>query len=97
MLILISDSCPRCPLVVEAAGTSACADRSFMTCIADVMQFQEFVKEYKVQSVPATVLDREIVLIGALSAERIMELVQSRGTPKFEMERVLSLIDRDDA
>ncbi|MBN2319202.1 MAG: HEAT repeat domain-containing protein [Acidobacteria bacterium] len=94
LLILISDSCPRCPLVVEAAGISTCENPSILTCIADVMQFQEFVKEYKIQSVPATVLDRKIVLIGALSADRIMELVRSRGTPKFEIERIGSLIER---
>ncbi len=94
LLVLISDSCPRCPLVVVAAGMLACADRSILTCIADVMQFQEFVKEYKILSVPATVLDRQIVVTGAVTAERIMELVRSRGTPKFEVERVLSLIER---
>ncbi len=94
LLVLISDSCPRCPLVVEAAGMSACTDPAILTCIADVMQFQEFVKEYAIRSVPATVLDREIVLIGAVSADRIMELVRSRGTPKFEMERIGSLIER---
>ncbi len=94
LLILISDSCPRCPLVVEAAGMSACADPSILLCIADVMQFQDFVKEYGIRSVPATVLDGKIVLIGTLTAERIMELVHSRGTPKFEKERIGSLIER---
>jgi hypothetical protein len=93
LLVLISDSCPRCPLVVEAAGTAACADPSILACIADVMQFQEFVKEYKIRSVPATVLDRKIVIIGALTGERIKELVASRGTPMFEMERIRSLIE----
>ncbi|MBN2242293.1 MAG: thioredoxin family protein [Acidobacteria bacterium] len=94
LLILISDSCPRCPLAVEAAGTVACADPSVLASVADVMQFQGFVKEYKIQSVPATVLDRKIVLIGALAAGRIKELVESRGTPGFERERVRSLIER---
>jgi len=94
LLVLISDSCPRCPLVVVAAGMLACADRSILTCIADVMQFQEFVKEYKILSVPATVLDRQIVVTGAVTAERLMELIRSRGTPEFEVERILSLIER---
>jgi hypothetical protein len=93
LLILISDSCPRCPLVVEAAGLTACSDPSILTRIADVMQFQEFVKEYGIRSVPATVLDGKIILIGIVTAERIMELVRSRGTPKFEMERIASLIE----
>lgn len=93
LLILISDSCPRCPLVVEAAGTLACADPSILICVADVMQFQEFTKAYKILSVPAVVLDRKIILIGAVTAGRMTELVQSRGTPKFEMERVASLIE----
>ena len=94
LLILISDSCPRCPLVVEAAGLTACSDPSILVRIADVMQFQEFVKEYGIRSVPATVLDGKIVLIGTVTAERIIELVRSRGTPKFEIERIGSLIER---
>jgi hypothetical protein len=94
LIILISDSCPRCPLVVEAAGLSACADPSIEAFFVDVMQFQDFVKQYRIMSVPATILDKQIILIGALSAERITELVQSRGTPKFEMEAVRSLIER---
>jgi hypothetical protein len=93
LLVLISGSCPRCPRAVEAAGLSACADPSILACVADVMQFQEFVKEYKIHSVPATVVDRKIVVTGTAPAGRIMELIRIRGTPEFEMERVRSLID----
>jgi len=93
LIILISESCPRCPLVVEAAGLSACGHPSIVSSFVDVMQFQDFVKKYQVLSVPATILDRQIVLVGAVSADRIMDLVESRGTPKFEMELVGSLIE----
>lgn len=93
LIILISDSCPRCPLVVEAAGMTACEHPSILSSFVDVMQFKGFVKEYGIKSVPATILDRKIVLIGAVSAGRIMELVESRGTPKFEIEVVRSLIE----
>jgi hypothetical protein len=96
LVVLISDSCPRCPLVVEAAGLLACGNPSIEASFVDVIQFQDFVKEYRIRSVPVTILDKQIVLIGAISAERIKELVQSRGTPKFEMEVVLSLIERHD-
>ena len=94
LVVLISDSCPRCPLVVEAAGLTACADPSIEASFVDIIQFQDFVKKYRIQSVPATIMDKQIILIGALSAERIKELAQSRGTPKFEMEIVRSLIER---
>jgi hypothetical protein len=96
LIVLISDSCPRCPLVVEAAGLSACGNPSMVASFVDVMQFQDFVKKYRILSVPATILDKQIVLIGTISAERIKVLVQSRGTPKFEIEIVRSLIERQD-
>jgi len=93
LLILISEHCPRCPLVVEAAGISACGNPSVLLDIIDAGQFPEFTEKFGIKSVPATILDRKIVLVGAVTADRIMELVEIRGTPKFGIEIVRSLIE----
>jgi hypothetical protein len=93
LTILISDSCPRCPLVVEAAGLLSCENPTLISSFVDVMQFQEFVMKYKILSVPATILDGEVVSTGTVSAEKLQELVQSRGSVEFEMDAMRSLIE----
>lgn len=93
LIILISDSCPRCPLLVEAAGLSFCGDPGVAVSYVDVMQFQEFVTKYRILSVPATVLDGQVVATGTISAQKLMELVGNRGTQDLEKEAVRSLIE----
>ena len=38
-------------------------------------------------------MDRKIVLVGNVSADRLMDLVRIRGTPEYEMEAVRSLVE----
>jgi len=92
--VLISESCPRCPVAVGAALQLSTRNSSIESCIVDAAQFPDIVKEYWIKSVPATILDRRLVLVGGISADRLLELVNTRGTLKFEMEVVQSLIDR---
>lgn len=93
LVILISDSCPRCPLVVEAAGLSFCGDPGVTVCYVDVMQFQEFVTKHKILSVPATVLDGQVVATGAVSAQKLIALVGNRGSKENERAAIRSLIE----
>jgi len=93
LIVLISESCPRCPLVVEAAGMIACGNPNIVSSFINVMHFQEFVLKYKIMSVPATILDGEVVATGTVSTDKLMELVRNRGTAEFEMETVRSLIE----
>jgi hypothetical protein len=91
--VLISDSCPRCPVMVETAGLLACGNLSVSVRIVDVGQFPDTVVEHKIRSVPATVVDGKVVAVGLVREERLVELLASRGTPRFEMETVRSLIE----
>jgi hypothetical protein len=90
--VLISENCPHCPKVVEAAAFLSCRHSGISCCVIDAGQFPEIAQKYGVKSTPATILDRRLVLTGGISAGRLLELIEIRGTPKFEMEVVLSLI-----
>jgi hypothetical protein len=92
--VLISEHCPRCPLSVAAAVLLSSRHSSISTFIIDAGQFSELTQKYGIKSVPATILDRRLVLIGNVSTDKLMDLLKSRGTLKFEMEVVQSLIDR---
>jgi hypothetical protein len=91
--VLISEHCPHCPLVVGAALQLSNQYSSISSFIVDAAQFPKTTQKYGIKSVPATILDRRLVLIGNVSSDRLLELVKLRGTSKFEMEVVQSLID----
>lgn len=91
--VLISEHCPHCPLVVAAALQLSGEHSSISSFIVDAAQFSEITQQYGIKSVPATILDRRLVLIGNTTADRLLELVRLRGTPKYEVEVVQSLID----
>ncbi len=91
--VFISEHCPHCPAAVEAAIQLAGRDSSITVCVVDAAQFPELARQYGIKSVPATVLDRQLVVTGNITAVRLAELVEIRGTRKFEMEVVRSLIE----
>jgi thiol-disulfide isomerase/thioredoxin len=90
--VLISENCPHCPKVVEAAVFLAGRYPWISCCVIDAGQYPDIAQKYGVKSAPATIVDRRLVLVGSITADRLMELIEIRGTPKFEMEVVLSLI-----
>jgi hypothetical protein len=91
--VLISENCPHCPKAAEAANLVASRHPSISSCIIDAGQFPEICRKYGIQSAPATIVDRRLVLIGNTTADRLIELIRIRGSRQFEMEAVLSLIE----
>lgn len=91
--VLISDQCPHCPKVVEAVVLLVGHYPSISPCIVDVGQYPDIGEKYGIKAVPATIMDKKLVLIGNVTVDRLTELVESRGTSKFDMEVVLALIE----
>ena len=91
--VLISEQCPHCPKVVESAILLASRHPLISSCIIDAGQYPDIGRKYGIKSVPATIVDRRLVLNGSVTAERMMELLNIRGTAEFEREAVVSLIE----
>ncbi len=91
--VLISEHCPHCPLVVAAALLLSGGHSAISSFIVDAAQFPKITQQYGIKSVPATILDQRLVLVGNTTTDRLLELVRLRGTPKYEREVVQSLID----
>ncbi len=92
--VFISEDCPRCPIMVDTVTLLTSVNSSISSFIVDAERFSYLVQNYGIKSVPATVLDRRLVLIGNVPADRLKALIEKRGSLKFEMEVVLSLIER---
>jgi hypothetical protein len=91
--VLISAFCPNCPKVVQEVLTLASSNPMVSAAIVDIEPFSQMAEEYNVKSVPATIIDGELVLIGQQSAKRLAELMALRGTEEFDGECIRSLVE----
>lgn len=84
--VLVSVHCPNCPAVVDAAARLAGAAPAATVYVIDAQVYPAAAEEHGIRSVPAVVIDRELVLVGPLSIERLAELILGRGTIGYEIE-----------
>jgi len=92
--VLVSPYCPNCPIVVEALITLASANPLLSAFIADVQYCSSLADKYKIQSVPATIIDHHLVLLGQLTQDKLAELLAQREGLAYDRERLRSLIER---
>jgi len=94
IMVLVSPYCTNCPHVVEGVISLASTNPLVSAFIADVQYFKELAEKHKIQSVPATIIDQRLVLIGQITQEKLAELLVQRGTLAYDRERIRSLIER---
>lgn len=92
--ILISAHCPNCPKVVAEVLALALSNPLVSASILDIEHFGPVVDEYGIKSVPATIINGELVLIGQQSAERLSQLMALAGTEDYDGEILRSLMER---
>jgi len=90
--VFIAAQCPRCPAVVETVLAASSRHALHPILIMDAAQFPDLTLRYGIKAVPATVLDRRLVLIGAIAPDRLMELTTIRGSRQFEAEVMRSMV-----
>ncbi len=91
--IFVSGFCTNCPKVVETVAALATYQPKISLFIIDVQHFNELADGFGVKSVPATVIDHELVLAGQVEAGKLVSLLGDRGTSRYERELVRSWID----
>jgi hypothetical protein len=91
--VFISPECPNCPLTVRAATTIAAVNRHVSVTIIDAAEFGEEAAAVGVRSVPMTVVDGALTLVGAMDAEELAGKIFSARGPEGEGAVLLSLID----
>lgn len=92
--VFVSPSCSNCPRMVKAVVALAMANPLLSAFIIDVQHFNKLAEEYDLKSVPATIIDRKLVLLGEVSEEKLAELIAQRGTLSYEREMLRTLIER---
>jgi len=93
LLVLVAPGCPHCPHAVRAANSLAAAGGRVKTTIVDGFAFPELMERYSVRSVPVTLVDGELTLVGVVASEELVERIRARGETGFDLERFRSWLD----
>ena len=91
--VFISHYCTNCPQVVETVIKLASVNPLVSAFIIDVHNFKELADKYHLKSVPATVINNELVLFGSITEEKLAELLAQKDTPLYGRELMRSLIE----
>ena len=94
IMVFVSPSCTNCPRVVETVVSIASSNSLVSSYIIDVHYFKDLADGYRIKSVPATVIDQDLVLIGQITPEKLAEVITQRGSVHYDRERIRSLIER---
>lgn len=80
LLLFVGAGCPVCPHQVRSAATVALASPNVVLDVVDAGQEPELAARYEVRSVPTTVVDDELIMMGVVQpGELALRLVERQG------------------
>jgi hypothetical protein len=92
--VFVSPFCTNCPIVVDTVLSLGANNSLLNICIIDVQRYTKLAEGFAIKSVPAIVIDVDLVLVGQVSPERLATLIEKRGENEYEVELVRSLMHR---
>lgn len=93
LYVFMASQCPHCPNAVRAANALALASERISTFVIDAQRFAELAARFKVATVPRTIIDGGLCLIGVKPVREFAEIVLSAGTPDYRQHHLLSLLE----
>ncbi len=96
LTVLMAAECPHCPHAVRAAVCLAAASSAVELAVVDVVLFPVLAARHAVTSVPATVIDDDLVLTGVHTPAALVEQLRRRGTPAHGVDVLEALADAGD-
>ncbi len=93
ILVFVAPGCPNCPHGVRAANALAAASPLVTVSVVDGFLFEELASRYQVKSVPTTVIDRGLTLIGVKTREELADRLLELQGPEAEKAIFTSLVE----
>jgi len=90
--VFISPYCANCPSVVETVTKFASIDPLISAFIIDIHNFKGLADQYNLKSVPAIIINQEIVLIGSITEKKLSETLSKKDAFKYQPQEISSLI-----
>ena len=76
--VFIAGACPHCPQAVRAANRIAITSPQVTTVIIDAQQFPDLADRYKAKSVPMTIIDGGMSIVGVIPPAQLVEKILNR-------------------
>lgn len=93
ILLFISPGCPSCPHQVRSVATLTLASPRISVEIVDVNQEAEFAAQYGIRSVPTTVVDDELIMVGVIPAPELALRILAQQGPDGDKVIYASLVE----
>ncbi len=93
VLVFVSAACPNCAQAVRAAHQVALASPRVTSTIVDVQRFEELAAQFQIKSVPLTLVDGELGMTGAVTAQDLAAKILGRGDAEYGMRVLVSLVE----
>ena len=93
ILLFVAPGCSACPHQVRTVAALTLANPNISVEIVDATQEPEFAAQYDVRSVPTTVVDDELILVGVKHPQAMAEILLAREGPDGERALLASLLE----
>lgn len=93
LTVLTSKDCPNCAQVVEQVRELERRCSMVRATVRDVFEAEALRIKHSVHSVPATIIDEDLVIQGQVTARRLAEILASRGTPAYDTDKMRAFLD----
>jgi thiol-disulfide isomerase/thioredoxin len=93
LLLFIGQGCPACPHQVRSVATLALANPQISVEIVDVGLEPELTAQYEITSVPTTVVDDELIMVGVIPALELAWRLLEREGPEAEKVVFSALVE----
>jgi HEAT repeat protein len=95
LLLFIGPGCPSCPHQVRSVATLALASEKVSVEIVDATQDPELAGQYDVRSVPTTVVDDELIMVGIIPPGELAWRILERQGPEAERVVFAALVESE--
>ena len=93
ILVFVASGCPNCPHGVRAANALAAASPNITVSVVDGFLFGELASRYQVTSVPTTVVNRGLTLIGVKTRGELAQHILGLRGPEADKAVFTSLVE----
>lgn len=95
LAVFIAAACPHCPGAVRNAHRLALAGPRVSAAVIDAQLFPELAERFHAQSVPLTVLDEDLSLVGVVPADDLAARILGRESEEHPVRVLLSLVEQN--
>lgn len=95
LLLFIGQGCPACPHQVRSVATLALASDKVSVEIVEATQDPELARQYDIRSVPTTIVDDELIMVGVIPAGELAWRILERQGPEAEKVVFAALVESE--